>query len=323
MELENMNDLKELQQQAREVRRQFPSRIYFSVPGAKHYDTCYYKNQPRSFVNISVTGRECACRCDHCQGRLLATMEGVLTPRDMRRLVDRLLEQGGRGILVSGGADRNGEVPLFPYIEVIKYAKQMGLKVLVHTGLVRKETAAALKEAGVDQVLLDVIGDETTIRRVYHLDRTPDDYLASLLCCRQEGLKLAPHVVIGLHYGRVLGEVRALEMIRQAEPETLVLVILTPGLGTAMAEVAPPPLEEVARVIARARILHPVTPLTLGCARPAGLYKRQVEITAVDCGVNGIAYPDEATVAYALNQGLEIRFSEECCSLIAGEAGLS
>lgn len=312
-----MGDLNLLMQEAWEVRQRFEPVIDFFTPGAKHYENRYYSNRPFSFVNISVTGRACACRCDHCNGQLLCTMLEAVNPCALRKIIDRLIKNGTSGILISGGSDYRGEVPLISYIQEMKYAKDCGLKVLVHGGLVRPDTAAGLKEAGVDQVLMDVIGHENTIRQVYHLDLKPDDYLKSMQVCRQAGLNLAPHVVIGLHYGQILGEVQALEMISQAEPETLVMVVLTPARGTAMSRVLPPSPDDAARVMARARLLNPGTPLTLGCARPAGAYKRQVERRAVDCGVNGMAYPEEDTVLYAREKGLEIRFREECCSLAA------
>lgn len=311
-----MPGLSELMQKAWEIGRSHGDRIVFSAPGAKHYQNRFFKNSRSSFVNISITGKACACRCAHCRGKLLESMLPAATPQEMCRLVDRLVERGCRGILVSGGADADGEVPLPPFADVIRYAKEKGLRVLVHTGLVRRETAAFLREAGVDQVLLDVLGDEETIRRVYHLDRSPEDYLEAMLICREVGLEIAPHVVIGLHYGRILGEMDALEMISRVDPQAVVLVILTPMKGTEMAGVEPPPLEEAARVIAAARILNPDVHLTLGCARPSGRYKQQIERLAVDCGVNAIAYPDEATVIYAQARGLRTVFSEECCSLV-------
>lgn len=304
-------------QKAWDTRQEFEPEIWFSAPGAKHYKNNYYSNHSNSFVNLSVTGEACACRCDHCDGKLLQTMIGAPTPIMMRRVIDNLLEKGCRGILISGGANSQGEVPLLPFIETMAYAKQMGLKVLVHSGLINMETAIGLKKAGVDQVLIDVIGDQDTISQVYHLNQQPEDYLQSMLFCRKAGLNIAPHVVIGLHYGQIRGEKRALEMIRQAEPETIVLVILTPACGTVMEVVQPPSIEDVSEIMASARVLNPATPITLGCARPPGQYKRQVEIKAVDCGVNGIAYPDEETIIYAQNKGLKVMFSEDCCSLIA------
>jgi lipoyl synthase len=297
----------------RETRR---VEIRFFVPGAKHYDNAYYSNRLSSFAHLSITGDSCARHCAHCDGRLLKTMLGVTSLEAMRGIVDKLLENDCRGILVSGGSDAQGEVPLGDFTEGLHYAKQKGMKVLVHGGLVRRETAVRLKEAGVDQVLLDVIGDECTIRHVCHLDRKPEDYLQAMLCCRDAGLSIAPHVVIGLDFGQIRGEQRALEMICRADPEAIVLVIVTPASGTAMAGIQPPPVERVAEIMAAVRALHPTTPIALGCMRPPGLYKRQAETMAVDCGMNGIAYPDEATVAYAESRGLKPVFLEECCSLL-------
>lgn len=304
-------------QEAWEIRQRFKPEIWFSAPGAKHYENRYYSNHNHSFVNLSVTGEACACRCDHCNGKLLQSMVGTPTPLEMRRVVDQLLDKGCRGILVSGGANSHGEVPLLPFVDSIAYASQKGLKVLVHSGIINRETAAGLKSAGVDQVLLDVIGDQDTIHQVYHLNQKPEDYLRAMLFCREAELNIAPHIVIGLHYGQIRGEMKALEMIREAQPETIVLVILTPSCGTAMEGVQSPNLAEVGKVIAKARIINPNIPITLGCARPSGQYKRQVENLAVDCGVNGIAYPDEAAVIYAQSKGLQTMFTEECCSLIA------
>ncbi|MCX5779796.1 MAG: radical SAM protein [Firmicutes bacterium] len=312
-----MANIEAILQKAWEARQQFEPEIWFAAPGAKHYDNQYFSNHTDSFVNLSVTGEACACRCDHCDGKLLQSMIGTPTPVEMRRVVDQLLDQGCRGILVSGGANSIGEVPLLPFAESIAYASQMGLKVLVHSGLITRQTAANLKAAGVDQVLIDVIGDQNTIHQVYHLDRSPDDFLQSMLICREVDLNIAPHVVVGLHYGEIRGEGRALEMIQQADPEVVILVVLTPACGTAMAEVKPTPIAEVGQIIAAARLMNPSIPISLGCARPPGQYKRQLETLAVDCGVNGIAYPDEATVTYALDKGLQIMFSEDCCSLIA------
>ena len=310
-----MKDVKTHIDEAWQVRQGHSSRIWFSVPGVKHYQNRYYTNHPLSFVNLSVTGSACACRCAHCGGKLLQNMIPAVRPEDMFWIVDHLAARGCRGILVSGGADKGGEVPLLPFVDAIKHAKNCGLRVLVHSGIIRPETAAGLKEAGVDQVLMDNIGDETTIHSVYHLQRKPEEYLAAMFTCIEHGLKIAPHVVIGLHYGDIVGEMRALEMIQAAGPEILVLVVLTPIDGTDMDGITPPSLEEVVEVMAAARLQNPGIPVSLGCARPVGRYKREVEKMAVDCGFNVVAYPDETTVDYARCRGLMPVFTEECCSL--------
>ena len=133
-----MTALRAMIQQAWEARKGFKPEIGFSVPGVKHYDNHYYANRPVSFAYLSVTGEACALRCAHCEGALLKTMIGAACPEAMCRVVDRLLKKGCRGILVSGGGDSNGTVPLEPFVEAIGHAKQMGLKVLVHGGLIQR-----------------------------------------------------------------------------------------------------------------------------------------------------------------------------------------
>jgi hypothetical protein len=246
-------------------------------------------------------------------------MASAETHEKMCNIVDRLVERGCHGILVSGGADSHGEVPLGDFTEAIRYACKKGLKVLVHTVLLQRETALKLKDCGVDQVLMDVIGHEQTIRDVYHLDRSPEDCLRSMMICREAGLNFAPHVVIGLHFGQIIGEYNALKMIREVQPKTLVLVILTPTAGTGMYTVSPPDLPEVEKVLVAARVWNPDIFLSLGCAKPPGVYKRQVEMLAIDYGFNGIAFPGDATIEHACRRGLLPVFTEQCCSLAGHE----
>lgn len=312
-----MDDLNDIIQRAWDIRCKFHSPVLkVAAPGAKHYENNYFTNNPLSFVNISITENRCECNCTHCKGKLLESMIQVGSSTTMYNLIDHLAGKGCHGILVSGGANLRGEVPLAPFIDAIAYAHSKGLKVLAHTGLVNRSTAARLAEAGVDQVIFDIIGDAQTIKEVYHIDRQPRDYLDAMLACREEGLVLAPHLVIGLYYGQIAGELNALEMIKQAEVQVLVLVVLMPLAGTGMATVKPPEIEKVTRIIAAAREMNPRIPISLGCARPSGNYKRVLEKMAINCGVNSMAYPDEETLKYAAAKGLKLFFTESCCSLL-------
>ncbi|BCS95763.1 radical SAM family protein [Desulfoluna limicola] len=291
------------------------SRIWFSIPGSKHVDNRFYKSSSRSFVNVSVTGSRCALSCEHCNRNLLRTMIPAETPERLKQIAELLAGQGGRGMLVSGGADSRGGVPLAMFADAIRHARSLGLVVLAHTGIIEKSTAERLKESGVDQVLMDVIGHRRTIRDVYHLNRAPDDYLDAMRICREAGLDVVPHVVVGLHFGQVLGEYNALKMIREAGVQSLVLVVLNPMPGTGMASEALPPFSDVERVFSCARMWNPEVFLSLGCARPPGPYSRRVETLAVDCGFNGIAFPGEAAIDHAIRQGLDPVFQHGCCSL--------
>ncbi|MEK7364952.1 MAG: radical SAM protein [candidate division NC10 bacterium] len=290
--------------------------IHFYAPGLKRYRTSEYAGQdPGRFVSVSVTGTACALQCDHCQSRVL---EGMIPTngKGLFELAGELAARGTRGLLVSGGCDRRGRVPLLRHVPDLKRIRcELGLTIRVHPGLPDEETAAALGEVDLDGAMLDVIGAAETIREVYHLEVGVEEYEAVLARLARHGVPLVPHIILGLHYGRLLGEWRALEMIARHRPKFLVLVILMPLYGTAMAGVTPPSAEEIGRFFDLARAALPDTPIMLGCARPIGPSKAEIDRRAVDAGLNGIAYPAEGIVAYAESRGLVPRFHDACCGV--------
>ena len=168
--------------------------------------------------------------------------------------------------------------------------------------------------------MLDVIGADETLRDVYHLDLTVADVDRSLRLLSDRGLRIIPHIVLGLHYGRFLGEYRALEMLTRYPVSTLILVVLVPLVGTPMAHVPPPRADQVAEFFAAARLAAPSTTINLGCARPLGALKRELDQAAIDLGLNGIAYPADGAIEYARSRGLTPRLFEYCCSLTWSEA---
>ena len=108
-------------------------------------------------------------------------MTAAETPEALKTAAERIADQGGRTILISGGANKEGRVPLLPFIQVMKEIRsELGLQVLVHTGLVSEDLAEGLVEAGVDLALLDIIGDNRTIRDIYHLEASVEDFEQSL-----------------------------------------------------------------------------------------------------------------------------------------------
>ncbi len=316
--LEELRDkpLEELLSLAWKLRKSnFGDVLFVSAPSAKRYEIAGFKNSPRSFVNVSVTGSACALRCEHCGGKLLESMHHVSSEEELIALGRWLVERGAEGVLISGGATKEGRVPLRGFEQALAELRRMGLRVIVHSGLVDEEDARSLKRAGVEQVLLDIIGDEATIKEVYHLNKTPADYARALEHLKREGLSIAPHIVVGLHRGEIRGEYEALRMITRAKPEAIVVVVLSPLYGTRFEGIAPPPPEEVAKLVAVARILNPKARLNLGCAKPAK-DKAEIETLAIDAGINTVAYPSEEALRYAEERGLELRFSELCCTLV-------
>jgi hypothetical protein len=311
--------LKELQTEAFRIRKaNFGNKLTFSIPGTVSYQDSSFPSQKDRFAAISVTGRHCDLRCGHCEGALLESMIPAEDPETFFQVVDQLRSRGGLGILVSGGANRNGEVPLEKFISSIRIIKEKDpqFKVLCHTGLIRKETAIELSEAHVDQILIDVIGDDDTIREVYHLNRSSKDYEETLIMLKEMGHSLAPHIIIGHHFGEIRGEWKALETITRVGVESIVLVIFKPLLSTAKSQMKIPRPEEASKIAAIARILNRNTMIRMGCIRPAHPWKAEMEKRFIDSGVNTIAYPLQGTVDYAKGIGLETKFVEMCCSVI-------
>lgn len=289
----------------------------FYAPGLKRWRTSEWEPAGgRRFLPVSVTGSACALTCDHCGGRMLDSMISRAPGESLYQTASRLAARGARGLLISGGSNRAGLVPLWPHLDQIaRIRSELDMKVVVHCGVATPRLAAGLAAAGADGVMTDIIGADETLTDVYHLRLTVADVEESLRLLTGEGLAVIPHIVLGLHYGRLLGEPAALELIARYPVAALVLVALTPLTGTAMAGLPPLPPELVAAFFARARLALPATPVNLGCARPAGPHKAELDRAAVDLGLNGIAYPADGVIGYARSRGLTPRLFENCCSL--------
>jgi len=167
-----------------------------------------------------------------------------------------------------------------------------------------------------------VIGAPETIRDVYHLDRPVADFEATLAALTGTSMEIVPHIVIGLHYGRLLGEGNALDIVARYPVAALVLVVVTPIYAPADKPFATVSTDEVAKVFvaARRRIRH--APVQLGCIRPPGRHKLITDAYAVMAGFDGIAYPAEGIVALARAIGRPIEQDHACCSIaLNGLAG--
>lgn len=301
--------------------RNLGKRIAFYLPGMFWMD-----GNTGKYPALSITGEECDLLCDHCRGNLLKHKIPAGTPDE---LVDRccgLAAKGHFGVLISGGCDSKGRLPWDRFVPAIKKIKtKTDLLVSVHSGLVDDETALKLKWAGVDQALIDVVGDDDTYQSVCHVPFGVDRIEAAMASLRRAGLSLIPHIVCGLHYGKMRGEKRAVAMISRFQVELVVIVALmcqtmkytkkekTTNDPNKMDNAIPPTAEAVADIIAEARFAMPKTPISLGCARRRG--DRRMELLAVEAGVNRMALPSDEAVEKANNYGLEIIYQKTCCSV--------
>ena len=302
-----------------EIRRQhFPDTIRFHNPGLRRHRTSEITCQKtEEFVSISLTGTHCALNCKHCGTHVLRGMNDLSrTPQSLFELCSKLAEKGTRGILISGGCDRQGRVPILTHLpDLMKIRKVLGMTIRIHPGLPDEETTKGLAELDIDGAMVDIIGSDRTIRDVYHLDAKTGDYDEVLERLSRHGIPLVPHIILGLHFGKMVGEWKALQMITKYPLKLLVLVILMPLSGTEMENVTPPSLNEIGSFFETARKALPQTEIMLGCARPLGSIKKEVDRLAIDTGLNGIAYPAEGTLSYARQLGLEPEIINACCGI--------
>ena len=273
-----------------------------------------------SFPAFSITAGACALDCDHCKAKILEPMIPATSPEMLERKVrDLVVLQDLQGFLLSGGSNKRNEIKyerFYPVIEKLKHDFPH-LKIAIHSALIDEARAKAMELAGVDTAMMDVIGSEETIRDVYHLDRPVEDFEEALAALTSTRMEVVPHIVIGLHYGRILGEPRALDIVSRYPVHSLVLVVIMPFYA-APGTFITPETADVGRIFLEARKRIPDRDVLLGCARPLGMHKRVTDAYAVMAGLDGIAFPADGAVAVAEMIGRPAQQQHACCSMKVG-----
>lgn len=297
-----------------ELLQQPAPELNFHAPGFK---SCALNCGKENWPAISITGAECKLQCDHCKGKILAPMIPARTPEALWRAVNKAIDKGALGMLLTGGSNLRNEVEYDPYYPVLRRIKDTwpAFNIALHTALVNRATAQRMEDAGIDSAMMDVIGAQDTITQVYHLKRSVDDFERTLEHLGATRMRLVPHIVIGLHYGKLLGEWNALAMLQRHRLSALVLVVAMPFYAPASRPFATPDSTAVGRFFLAARQALPDTPLLLGCARPPGRARLEIESYAVMAGLDGLAHPSEGMIELAQQLGRKTTVSPTCCSI--------
>lgn len=199
------------------------------------------------FPPISLS-EGCMLMCKHCMGKYLNGMTRI-GPEKLLDFCKDFEKKGGKGILVSGGSDKEGRIiGLEQSINALKkIRKETDLVIAVHAGYVDENTANELADA-CDITFVDVIGDDGTARQVIGLE-SADKYIESLKNLISAGVPTTPHITIGLYYGRVKGEYAAIDAIKKFDIKKIVLNVILPTPGTDFENAAVPPLKEIEFII--------------------------------------------------------------------------
>jgi len=299
--------------------------IRFSTPTFKDYTSTELKGcSKNSFPAFSITAGGCALMCDHCQAKILEPMIPATNPEMLEQKVrDLVLMQDLQGFLLSGGSSRRNEIAYERYYPIVEKLKREfpHLRIAIHSALLDEVRAKRMESAGVDTAMMDVIGAEETIRDVYHLDRPVEDFEATLAALCATDMEVVPHIVAGLHYGRIVGEANALDICSRHGIHALVLVVIMPFYAKAGTFETPNPAD-IGGIFLEARQRLPERDVLLGCARPPGMARRTIDAYAVMAGLDGIAFPADGMVAVAEAIGRPFHQEHACCSIkIGGGAG--
>ncbi len=303
MQLEG-EDLQELFKAARKIKEDITGRnVNFYFTGNR-------------FPAISLTGGSCALSCKHCEGHMLDGVHWARKNKELVRKVVSFEKRGALGCLITGGCRPDGTVPIDEFTDAIMTLKrETGLFLLAHTGIIDYSSAKALKEAGLDGVSLDIVGNAMTTKKVYGIEIGPEKYKSSLVSLEKVGFEvISPHICVGLDFGNVFHELEALEIISSIAPTTIEIIALMPIRGTPMENFLPNPMD-VAKIIAIAQLCFPKTPITLGCAHSRGSGRAQIEELALNAGVSSIALPTPKTEKLALEMGYDTTKIETCCAV--------
>lgn len=260
---------------------------------------------PHKTKPVSVTGTACELNCAHCGGHYLQHMQPLAA-------ITSAGADASASWLVSGGCQADGAVPVGEHLARLAELKQHR-RFNMHVGLVSEQEIEQLAPLA-DCVSFDFVTDNATIGEVFGTGRTAADYVACYQALRRR-VRVLPHICIGLKGGQISGEYQALELLRELGAEALTFIVFMPTRGTRYADRQPPALQETARLLSHARLLFADIPLSLGCMRPGGRYREELDKWAVRIGFDSVVNPAPAAVKLADKLGLAVTRGEECCAL--------
>jgi uncharacterized radical SAM superfamily protein len=246
-------------------------------------------------------------------------MQSLTKPEKFLETCRQLADNGIVGFLLSGGCNKNGEMlnlkKLLPAIKQVK--KETNLIIKLHTGFVDKALAENIVSAGVDIASVEVVGSDETIKEIFDFNATTKSYMSTLQNLESAGMPyIVPHICIGLHYGKLNGEFNALKIIKEfCNPSLLVMIIFRPTKGTVLENWKIPYPDDISVVVKKVKEMFPDKDISLGCIRPRLEQRKEIELAALQAGVNRMEIPSKNTLKFAVKMGYTIRTVYACCAL--------
>jgi biotin synthase len=245
--------LMELVYQAQTVHRQFQSNVIEKA------------------VLLNIKTGACPEDCGYCSQSAhydTGLEREKLMPIDEVLTAAKNAKDAGAQRFCMGAAWRSPPASAMPaLIEMIEGVNALGLETCMTLGMLKKEQADTLAEAGLDYYNHNIDTSEEYYDKVV-TTRTFKDRIETLNKARAAGLKLCTGGILGMGELR-LDRISMLQTLTQMQPhpESVPINRLVPIEGTPMADVERIDDEEWIRTIAVARLLMPATTLRLAAGR--------------------------------------------------------
>ena len=245
--------------------------------------------------------------CEHCRGHYLRGMTGAETSGELLSEAGRIRASGGRGMLISGGSDASGRVPVADHADAVASIVSGGLEVNVHAGFICREEAERLVASGVSRFSVDLHQDPEIIRGFMHLDREPEDYGELIDIIREAGGIPVPHITLGFGAEDLSS---SLKLLRSKGITDVVVLTLVPTPGTVTEHSR---MNEDAAAGAVMMMSAMGFSVTLGCMRDRTL--RGLEVKCIQAVARRIANPSADTVRWAREIGFTTETDDRCCCM--------
>ncbi|ACK42793.1 MULTISPECIES: radical SAM protein [Dictyoglomus] len=264
------------------------------------------KVTPISTLPISITGDYCALQCDHCKAHFLKNMTPLyLSENKLKK------DNNYKSILISGGYNKEGVLPITDvHLTYLKRFKSMGYKLNFHLGLINEEDAKKLNGIP-DMVSFDLIFDNFVIKEVFHLKSKNKENFKESFLLLNEHFPVSPHILIGANYGKISKEYEEIEFLEKINPKKLIFIVITPLKNTPFEKIDLPPIKEIEDLWKFAKKKLPNTDLYLGCVRPKGDYRYELDSLALEFEFKAIVNP-----YHDVMKNLDDNKFDQCCALL-------
>lgn len=229
-----------------------------------------------------------------------------VNPRDIVEKVYSLWLNGVKGLLISGGFDKNGKLPVEPFIDkLIDVKKKTNLFMSIHLGLVRDKEIIGQVAEFADLVDYELLWNEYMIRIVKNIDALREIFTEVFKLVRDSGLDIVPHIY-AWHPWITIDELREeiTYLNNEGVDRAILLVYIPPG--------------EVNLNVDSQRILENIKyirsrfhgELYMGCMRPWIVKKSIDKILVEESLVDRIVNP-----YYKSNESTSFELFDACCSI--------